>query len=153
MTNNSKAKASYIIGKTIQITLKNMEREVAGRAYRASNELRSAALHVLRGSRSGRVYRVPGTKKNYKASAPGEAPANRTGVFRMSWGPHIRVEKQGKKYRCVSGIESNVKVGKYLLGDLLENGTGRMEPRPYKDAVKERAMPKIKQIYDAPYNV
>jgi hypothetical protein len=140
-------KASRLIGKTIKTTLKGVEQEVASRSYRASNELRNSALFVLRGKRSGRVYRVPGTGKTYTASAPGEPPAVRTGAFRLSWGTHVRVERYGKRFIAVSAIESGLRAGGNLLGDMLEGGTSRMAPRPYKDAVKNRAMPKIKAIY------
>jgi hypothetical protein len=135
----------------VQTTLKGIQQEVASRTYRASNELRNAALFVLRGQRSGRMYRIPGTKVDYRASAPGEAPAVRTGIFRLSWGTRVHVEKKDTKYRCVASIESNVKVGKYILGDLLEDGTRRMKPRPYKNPTKERATPKIKLIYKNKY--
>jgi hypothetical protein len=151
--NAAHANASRVIAKTVATTLKGVQQEVAKRAYRAANELRTASLYVLRGQRSGRRYRIPFTKQTYQASAPGEAPAVRTGLFRLSWGPHIHVEKVGVHFRAVSAIESNLRVGKYLLGDLLEDGTPRMAPRPYKQAVRDRALPKIKELYKKPYKV
>jgi hypothetical protein len=155
MVDNSKAygQASQMVGKIIQTTLKGIEQEVSSRAYRASNELRTSALFVLRGSRHGRRYRVPHTGRTYKASAPGEAPAVRTGAFRSSWGQHVHVERNGKRFQCVSAIESNLKAGDSYLGDILENGTSRMKPRPYKQAVIDRALPKIKALYSKPYNL
>ena len=161
------ADTSRIIAKSIKTTLDGVEREVASRAYRVSNELRNASLQVLRGDRGGHRYKIPGTYKRqrdkasgkmrngryYTASKPGEAPANRTGVFRLSWGTHVRVERSGKTYRCVSAIESNLRVGKYLLGEILEDGTARMAPRPYKQAVRDRAMPRVLAIYSRPYKV
>ena len=143
--------ASQVIGKIVQTTLKGVEREVAGRAYRAANELRNASLYVLRGQRSGWRYRIPHTKQYYRASAPGEPPAVRTGIFRLSWGTHVRVEKQGNVFRAVSAIESSVKAGGHLLGDLLEHGTKRMAARPYKQAIRDRAMPNINALYKQPY--
>jgi hypothetical protein len=151
--NAAHANASRITGKTVAPTLKGVQQVVATRAYRASNELRTASLYVLRGGRSGRIYRIPHTKQTYQASAPGEPPAVRTGIFRLSWGPHIHVEKQGVHFRAVSAIESSLRVGKYLLGDILEDGTPRMKPRPYKQAVRDRAMPKIQALYKKPYKV
>jgi hypothetical protein len=160
--------ASDIIGKTIKTTLRGVEQEVASRTFRASNELRNASQYVLRGQRSGRRYKIPGTYrrqrdtssgkmvngKYYTASAPGEAPAVRTGIFRLSWGTHIRVERQGDKFKAIAAIESNVRVGgRYLLGEILEEGTPRMKPRPYKQATRDRAEPKIKIIYQKPYRV
>ena len=68
----------------------DVKHQLEGRTYRASNELRNAALLVLRGQRGGRRYRVPGTKRYYTASAPGEPPAVRTGAFRLSWQPDPR---------------------------------------------------------------
>jgi len=150
-TNRAWGNASQIIGKTIQTTLKGVHQEVAARTYRASNELRNASLIVLRGQRSGIKYKIPFTKREYTASAPGESPANRTGIFRLSWGTHVRVEKSGNDLKAVASIESNVKVGGHLLGDILEEGTKRMKSRPYKQAVRDRAMPKIKEIYNRPF--
>ena len=143
--------ASQVIGKTVATTLKGVQKEISQRTYRASNELRNASLYVLRGKRSGKTYLVPGTKQRYRASAPEEPPAVRTGAFRLSWGTHVHVEKQGKRYRAVAAIESKERAGGKLLGELLENGTGRMKPRPYKQAVIDRALPKIKALYRKPY--
>ncbi len=165
--------ASQVIGKTIATTLKGVNKEVSRRAYRASNELRNASLFVLRGNRTGKVYKVPDTHgrqmskstKNmlkdyghklrggqlYRASAPGEPPAIRTGVFRLSWGTHVRVEKNGKHFRAISSIESKEKAGGELLGEILENGTAKIKPRPYKKKIIAKALPKIKEIYKKPY--
>lgn len=146
--------ASQVIGKTILTTLKGVQAEVSARAYRVSNELRNASLFILRGKRSGRVYRVPFTNKTYRASAPGEAPAVRTGIFRNSWGTHVHVEKSGKKFRAVSAIESKVRTDNgSLLGDVLEQGKGKIKPRPYKQPIIDRALPKIKQIYNKSYHI
>lgn len=161
--------ASQIIGKKVQTTLKAVEREVANRAYRASNELRNSALVVLSGTRSGKRYKVPGTYQRqrdkvsgkmrngvyYTASAPSEAPALRTGVFRLSWGQQVRVERRGNRYVTIAAIESNVRVGNHLLGELLEKGTKdkKLKPRPYKQAVKDHAMPKINAIYNKPFKI
>jgi len=148
---NAQFNASQIIGKTIATTLQGIQREVSRRAHRASNELRNAELYVLRGQRSGKRYRVPGTRRKYTASAPGESPAVRTGVFRLSWGTHVHVDQNGTHFRVVSAIESKERAGGHLLGEMLENGTGKTAPRPYKQKVIDRALPKIKAIYQKPY--
>lgn len=124
------------------------------RGYRAANELRNASQLVLRGQRSGRRYRVPGTRRHYTASAPGEPPAVRTGAFRASWQPKQRVDVGTNNQVSVkSYIESRQRTdnGKYNLGSMLENGNGKMAPRPYKEKVQEKAKPKIIEIYKAPY--
>lgn len=124
------------------------------RGYRAANELRNASQLVLRGQRSGRRYRVPGTKKRYTASAPGEPPAVRTGAFRASWQPKQRADfGTNNQVSVTSYIESRQRTdnGGYNLGSLLENGSGRIAPRPYKEKVQEKAKPKIVKIYKEPY--
>ena len=85
----------------------------------------------------------------YTASAPGEPPAVRTGAFRLGWQP---------KSRCMFGsyisrIENNVTTdnGAYILGELLENGTSRMAPRPYQDKILDKAEGPILTIYNRPY--
>ena len=126
--------------------------EMEGRSYKAANELRNAALLVLRGQRGGRKYRVPGTKKYYQASAPGEPPAVRTGMFRLSWQPSAHVVFGS----YISRISSDTQVGtnrKYVLGDLLEHGTLKMAPRPYEDRILEKAEPKILKIYERDYDL
>lgn len=124
------------------------------RGYRAANELRNASQLVLRGQRSGRRYRVPGTRKHYTASAPGEPPAVRTGAFRASWQPKQKVNVgTHNQVSVTSYIESRQRTdnGSYNLGPLLENGSGRMAPRPYKEKIQEKAKPKIVKIYKEPY--
>ncbi|MCL2487417.1 MAG: hypothetical protein FWE80_01900 [Oscillospiraceae bacterium] len=153
VSGNPAGDASRIIGKVAQTTVRTAETEVANRTFRASNALRSAALYLLRGERSGRVYKVPNTRRRYQASAPGESPAVRTGIFRLSWGMNPRMERRGNRYVAVAAIESHVTVGGRPLGERLEKGTNRMAPRPYKQAVVERAMPEIKRIYARPYRL
>lgn len=127
-----------------------IQHQMESRAVRASYELYNASQLVLRGQRHGRRYRVPGTKRYYTASAPGEPPAVRTGAFRMSWQP----KSQRVFGTYFSRIESDYCVGggRYNLGDLLENGTKRMAPRPYSDQIVQRAEKKINAIYSEPYD-
>lgn len=151
------ADASRIIYRIIDKKINGIQNEVTKRAYRASNELRNSLLYVMRGERehdnNHRQYKIPHTGRIYTASAPGEPPAIRTGAFRLSWGSRVRVEKNGTVLNASAQIESNLKVGKYLLGELLEKGTSRMAARPYKQRVIDEAEPKIKAIYRRPYKV
>lgn len=115
-------------------------RQMAGRAYRASNELRNSALDVLRGQRSGRMY------GGHQASAPGEPPANWSGALRLSW--------QARTYVSGTTFKSSIETG-VGYADLLENGTpgGQMAPRPHHERIQEGALPEIMRIYDEPYDV
>lgn len=148
------------IAKTVSTTITH---EMERRSYLAANELRNSALMVLRGQRSGRRYKVPGTYRRqrdksdgkmkrgryYTASAPGEPPAVRTGTFRNSWQPTAK--KVFGSY--ISRIESDATTdnGRHNLGEVLEDGTSRMAPRPYQDRILEHAEPKIVRIYSKPY--
>ena len=144
-----------------------IKHQLESRTYRASNELRNSALIVLRGQRSGRRYKVPGTYRRqrdktdgkmkngryYTASAPGEPPAVRTGAFRLSWQPDSRYSGAFNAYWA--RIKSDIRAdnGKYVLGDILEEGTpgGKIAPRPHHDRILDHAEPKVFRIYNEPY--
>lgn len=146
----------------------SIKHQMVSRGYRSANELRNASQLVLRGQRHGRRYIVPGTGrmtyrkrdhtakityKRYTASAPGEAPAVRTGAFRMSWHPKTHIDYTSGDYAVVSQVESTQRTdnGQYLLGEILEEGTGRMAPRPHHEAIQKKALPGILKIYNEPY--
>lgn len=149
--------------------LTQVEHEAVSRSFRGSNEIRSAALIVLRGRRSGRRYRVPYTgparavgangktrkrkPRYYTASAPGEAPANRTGTYRNSYTPTPSYKKQGGVMTVYAGISSNYRVNGKLLGDILDRGTrdGRIAPRPHRQKIIDKAKPAIDRIFSEPY--
>lgn len=121
--------------------------QAKSRAFRAANELRDSALFVLRGERSGRVYRKPFTKKaTYKASAPGEAPTVRSGNLRMSWRQRTASEGTGKDLTVRPAITTDVKYAPWL-----DEGTIKMAPRPFKEPIIEHAMPNIRKIFNEPY--
>ena len=136
----------------IEQAVQSIRQQVESRSHKAANEIRNSALEILRGQRGGRRYRVPGKRTYYTASAPGEPPASRTGLFRISWQPTALQE--GNTY--ISRVESDRRTskGKFILGEILENGTpgGQMAPRPYQDKILEHAEPKIFRIYSAPYD-
>ena len=127
--------------------------QIKSRSYRGANELRNASLLVLRGGRSGRRYRVPGTRRYYTASAPGEPPAVRTGTFRRSWMRKVEILAEGDKYASVKmEIKSPIRCPNgHLLGDYLENGNSKMAPRPHHEKIQQKAKPKVVQIFKQPY--
>ena len=136
----------------IEKAVENIRQQVEARSYKAANELRNSSLEILKGQRNGRRYRVPGKKTYYTASAPGEPPAMRTGLFRISWEPTAL--KNGDTY--ISRVESDRRTskGKFLLGQILEDGTpgGQMAPRPHQERILKHAEPKIVRIYSEPYD-
>lgn len=128
-------------------TVKKVNLEAASRGMRAVNAIRNAELEVLRGKRSGRVYRKPHTKSHYTASAPGEPPARRTGNLRLNWNGTVESSSTGSGLRVTAVLESQERYSTYL-----ENGTRRMAPRPFKQPISEKAMPEIERIYHEKYD-
>ena len=120
--------------------------EAKSRAFRAANELRNSALTVLRGQRSGRVYKRPFSSSKYTASEPGEPPAVRSGDLRRSWRQKTASESTGKGLTVKPAITTDVKYAPWL-----DEGTDRVAPRPFEDPIIEDAKPKIKAIYSEPY--
>ena len=91
---------------------------------------------VLVGQRSGRWYRVPGTKKRYRASREGEAPARRTGDLARSYKAGPLEETPGRV---------QVKVGSNLpYAPILQDPDGLN--RPHLDTAVELCKPKYEQI-------
>lgn len=153
------SEACRVLDKEVERVMGLTKEEARRRGVRASNVLRNVALQTLSGQRNGREYYVRGTKTKYRASAPGEAPASASASpnFRLSWNVHpVEVHRAGRDYVTVAGIESGHKVGDYLLGELLENGTSGkrgMKPRPYKKVITKNAEQQILAIYNERYNI
>lgn len=140
-------KASGRLKIAVDDTVKKVNREAASRGMRAVNAIRNAELEVLRGKRSGRVYRKPHTKSHYTASAPGEPPARRTGNLRLNWNGTVESSSTGSGLLVTAVLESQERYSTYL-----ENGTRRMDPRPFKQPISEKAMPEIERIYHEKYD-
>lgn len=140
-------KASGRLKIAVDDTVKKVNLEAASRGMRAVNAIRNAELEVLRGKRSGRVYRKPHTKSHYTASAPGEPPARRTGNLRLNWNGTVESSSTGSGLRVTAVLESQERYSTYL-----ENGTRRMAPRPFKQPISEKAMPEIERIYREKYD-
>lgn len=140
-------KASGRLKIAVDDTVKKVNREAASRGMRAVNAIRNAELEVLRGKRSGRVYRKSHTKSHYTASAPGEPPARRTGNLRLNWNGTVESSSTGSGLRVTAVLESQERYSTYL-----ENGTRRMAPRPFKQPISEKAMPEIERIYHEKYD-
>ena len=140
--------AGSAIRATIKEQVTNINRKVVSRGVRAVNAIRNAELEVLKGQRSGKVYRKPFTKKaTYTASAPGESPARRTGNLRMHWNGQVKSENAfGGGVAIVAELESQESYAGYL-----ENGTSKMAARPFVEKIKEEATPEIQKIYSEPY--
>lgn len=97
--------------------------------------VRRVAQLIEEGPKTGRVYRLRG--RDHQASAPGEAPANRTG----------RLVKSGN-YNVHGPFQ--MEVGESApYANFLEDGTGRMKPRPHMiRAITETQGDAVRVLYD-----
>lgn len=139
--------AGATIKGVVEETIEKVGHQVLSRATRGVNALRNAELNVLKGQRSGKVYRKPYTKSaTYRASAPGEPPARRTGNLRLHWNGNVKTESVSSGVRVYIQLESQEE-----YASILEKGTSKMAPRPFVGAIIEKAEPDIRKIYDEPY--
>lgn len=139
--------AGSAIRATVKSQVANINRKVISRGVQAVNAIRNAELEVLKGQRTGRVYRKPFRKATYTASAPGEPPARRTGNLRMHWNGQVKSEGSSRGgVAIVAELESQESYAAYL-----ENGTSRMAPRPFVEKIKQEVTPEIQKIYSEPY--
>jgi len=122
----------------IDEAIKKIADHAEERMLEAVNEVRNATLETLSGSRSGRIYKVPGTGVEYTASAPGEPPAVQLGDLRKSVKGGI--EKEGKDVIGFVGSE-------LPKASMLEMGTSKMLPRPWLRPSFEKSSDKIKEIF------
>ena len=122
----------------INDAMKKISDKAEERMLEASTLVRNNTIETLSGARSGRVYRVPGTRVEYTASSPGQAPAVQLGDLRKSVKGGI--EKEG---RNVIGF-----VGSELpKASMLEMGTSKMLPRPWLRPSFEKSVDKVKSIF------
>lgn len=144
---------------TTQKIVENIRTQVISRAERIANRMRTEELKVLTGPRHGRLYPIPGryTKRKrkdkvsglkthltyYRASAPGESPANRTGALRQSFARRVISTTPDT---VEAALESGLKYAK-----LLEDGTKRMAPRPYFDKIIEATLPFALELLNKRY--
>lgn len=108
--------------------LDQLDREMDGRADKAVGkiafEVESKAKQLMQGGRSGRTYRVPGTKRTYTASAPGEPPAVVTGNLKNS------IQTKREKMRVWAVLVSAEYAADLEYGHRTDEG-GYVAPRPY----------------------
>ena len=140
--------AAECIKLAVHDNVKNINHQVIRRGIRVKNALRNAELETFKGKRSGRKYRKPNSSRRYTASAPGEVPARRTGTLRLKWTggvKHVSGSDDGNN-SIVAYIESQTPYADYL-----EHGTKKMDPRPYLDRIKEKALPEAVKILSENY--
>lgn len=117
--------------------IKKMEDTAMQRMLEVTNEVRNTTLETLSGDRSGRTYNVPGTKRTYTASAPGEPPAVATAQLRES----VRTEVSVEAGKITGRVGTELEKGRHL-----EFGTRYMKPRPWLRISFFKALDEVKSI-------
>lgn len=137
---------------TVRDQVEGISRTVLSRGVRAVNALRNAELEVLKGQRSGKVYRKPHTKHaTYTASAPGEPPARRTGALRLHWNGQVKTDRPADGgVTVIAQLESQEPYAAALEKGFT-HGKRVVKPRPFVEQIKAKAEPEIRKIYGEPY--
>lgn len=108
---------------------KDLENALHAAMLKSAIDVRNAVLVKLSGGRTGKLYRVPATKRMYRASAAGEPPAQRLGHLRASY----KYMVTGKGFNSQGIVGSDLEYSHYL-----EYGTAKIKPRPHlRPAFKE----------------
>lgn len=115
-----------------------LERQINRNMKRACQHLVNETKKTLTGTRTGRLYRVAGTSRKYRASAPNEAPAVRTGRLRNSI-KYVVFHTGGLNVRGIVGTT-------LVYAPPLEFGTSKMRARPFLRVTFSRERGKILQI-------
>lgn len=109
----------------VEIAMRGLEN--AGRRgirqgfYELGKDLvKQARQNIIKGPKTGVVYKVRGRRRRHRASAAGQPPANLTGTLQKSVGFQL----QGS-HEMEFGYRDSAPYGVFL-----EGGTRNMEPRP-----------------------
>ena len=108
------------------------------RMHKAVIAVRNETLDTLRGPRSGRTYYVPGTRRTYTASSPGQPPAVATSDLLNS----IETTVKGEGSEIIGTVGTKLPYGK-----MLEFGTRNMAPRPWLKPTLDKSISMIKEIF------
>jgi len=117
--------------------MKSLDQTAPKRMMEATNEVRNRVLETLSGGRSGRTYLVPGTRRSYTASAPGQPPATATSELRQS----VKSSIEGKGRSVLGKVKAEAK---HALP--LEFGTKNMAARPFMKPSFDKSLDAIRRI-------
>ncbi len=129
------------IAARVEGALREVEDELRARLDAAPGALRRAAADVLTGARSGRYYATAGG--GYRASAPGEPPARRTGAYERSWSALPPAEQ-----RLANGVRFTVRLTTSLpeRARRLEYGGGGVAARPHMERMRAAAVAELRGL-------
>jgi hypothetical protein len=132
-----------VITDNLANVIKMIDDTSQARMEAAVQEVRNVVLDTLAGQRTGRRYKVPGTKDSYyTASAPGEAPAVATARLR----PGIRGVVEEEDGNPVGYVGTDLE-----YGPMLEFGTKNMAARPWLRISFEKSRETVEGIFEKPW--
>lgn len=123
--------------------------EVIRRAKGGGQMIRNKTLSVLKGQRSGKWY------GRHQASAPGEPPATLSGTLRNSFkAKDIEIRNMNTVTILSQGVSNLATSGKADYNYAwLDEGIGKIKPRPYVNEVAEKAYKELLKSLKRPYHV
>lgn len=133
-----KVGAEVTFRSNIPALMRKVDSTSKGRMLESVIAVRNTVLETLAGSRRGRTYRVPGTRRTYTASAPGQPPAVATAELRQSIKGTVKGE--GKEMVGTVGTDK-------IQGLMTEFGTRNMAARPWLRVSLEKTQSKLKGIW------
>lgn len=103
--------------------------------FRLGDDLvKEARRSIIKGPKTGRLYRIPGRRRRHRASAPGEPPANLSGALQKSIDYQIRGWDRmefGSRPQMVNGQTRLSNTANYARAQELGNPKGNLAPRPF----------------------
>jgi len=121
--------------------MKSLDQTAPKRMMEATNELRNTVLETLSGNRSGRTYLVPGTRKSYTASAPGQPPATATSDLRQS----VKSSVEGKGRSVLGKVKAEAKHALPLEFGHRQGGK-HVAARPFMKPSFDKSLDAIRRI-------
>lgn len=118
--------------------LDKIDETTAKRMTKAVMAVQEEAFRLTAGPGKGRMYFIPGTRTKYRASAPFDPPAPRTGILHKT----IKWELQGEGAEIEGLVGSDQK-----YAPALEYGTATMLPRPWLRPAFEKSEETVKRIF------
>lgn len=133
---------------------RRVEEELEQRAEQANAELMAAAKRTLGKRGKGQRYRIPGSRRRYRASMPKAPPAKRTGALAASWSTQAVKYKPYSESLTVTkpGITTGMdELAKTLTKGAVRKRGGLLVRRPFKRKIQRSARRKVRRIYRQPY--
>lgn len=116
------------IRKVVENAIRETNHKTMQKAFRVSNAMRNSVIEVL---------------TNDSPSAPGNPPGVRSGYLRRAWKTGVRnVGRHGKCVSIVAYADSKAPYAGYL-----EDGTRKMDARPFVDPILEDVEPEVHSIF------